>query len=136
MEDLELSIDGKLQLELIPYGSPNFDYKKIPNTILDSYVENLLETVTSLERDYTLFCGSVFKNSDLLNRHIVKKTVLSKNLSKKDGSLTKMKYEIINIQLQYKDRTIDAAILPHFAIQGAPLSEYGKFLYSNYGKHS
>jgi hypothetical protein len=65
----------------------------------------------------------------------VNKSTFREKLPKKDGGLTKLEYELINIKLKYKEKLLDVTILPHFTIQGAPIEEYGKFVYSNYGKY-
>ena len=36
---------------------------------------------------------------------------------------------------KYAEKVIDAAILPQYTKHGAPLSEYGKFVHANFGKH-
>ncbi|WP_319205418.1 hypothetical protein [uncultured Ilyobacter sp.] len=135
MEDLEISIDEKLQLQLIPYGTTNFNYKEIPEDTIDLYIEKVLKGVLAYERKYILFCGVVFRDSGYLNNYIVNKSIFRERLLKKDGTPTKNKYEFINIKIKYKDQLINAAILPHYGIQGAPIDEYGKFVYSNYGKY-
>lgn len=124
--NLQKVIDEKLQLELIPYGSPSFDFKKIDNDLLKLSIENTLRLIASLPRKYVIFCGKVFQSSSILDPYKKSSEKFEFKLRKKDGSETKNKYEFIFITLEIDNQTIHAGIAPQFAVQGAPISSYGE----------
>lgn len=130
--NLEIVVDQKLQLELVPYGSPNFDYKKIGVEKLKPFIETLLDTIAKKERKYVIFCGRVFEQ--ILSAYIKEASTISQKLKKVNGEDTKNEYQIINIKLVFQSKEIVACIAPQFAQQGCPLSEYGKFIAEFYGK--
>ncbi|MDR0829202.1 MAG: hypothetical protein LBN95_03710 [Prevotellaceae bacterium] len=130
--DLEIVIDKKLQLELVPFGSPNFNYLEIDVKNLNPFVTRLLNLLMENKRDYVFFCGRVFL--EILKKYIVKEKRHSFYLTKNDGSLTKSIFEAINIKLQLNNSEITACILPQYAKQGYPVSEYGKEVFNRYGQ--
>jgi len=81
--DLELLIDNKLQLELVPFGSPKFEPAKIGVANLRPYVERLLEVIALREREYLIFCGDVFEEA--LKEYIVSSKTHLFQLLKVDG---------------------------------------------------
>lgn len=133
--DLEIVLDNKLQLELIPFGSPNFEYKKVGINNIKTYMEILLDVISSKERKYIIFCGKVF--SELLDKGLFqekRKQGFSEQLVKKDETFTKINYQVINIKIKYNNKTICAAIAPQFAMQGCPIDKYGEMVKKYYGK--
>lgn len=129
--NLEVVVDKKLQLELVPFGSPNFDYKKIGIENLMPYIHQLIDVLTITNREYIIFCGRVFH--ELLKNYIVKEKTHSFHLEKVDGSTTQQKYDVINVILQYKEKEIKACIAPQFAQQGCPIKRYGEKVSNLYG---
>jgi hypothetical protein len=125
-QNLENVVDQKLQLELIPFGSPNFDYNKIPNSELDQYIDQILSLITSVKRSCIIFGGRVF--SKILSPFIVNKEIHRFKLLKVNGELTKNEYEIEKLSLSFEGKPFNAIIAPHFAIQGMPVEQYGKKL--------
>ena len=115
---------NKLQIELIPYGSPDFNFNKVGKEIINPFTEDIIQLIASYDRKFVLFCGKVFVEllkpfSDTLKTHKFR-------LVKNDGSLTKNYFEVINIMIKHGDSTpIRACILPQYAIQGSPASQYG-----------
>jgi hypothetical protein len=130
--DLEISIDKKLQLELVPFGSPNFNYSEIGVENLKLFVIRLLNLLMESKRDYVMFCGRVFQ--EILKDYIVKEKCHVFRLKKTDGNLTQSTFEVINIKLKFNDSEITACILPQYAKQGYPVSEYGQEVCNRYGK--
>lgn len=124
--NLQKVIDDKLQIELIPYGSPDFDYKKIGTSSLRFFIENTLKLIASSPRKYIIFCGKVFHATPLLEPYLKSRELFEFKLNKKDGSETKNKYEFVFITLEIDNQTINAGIAPQFALQGAPISSYGE----------
>lgn len=129
--NLENVIDQKLQLELIPFGSESFNFRKVGSKNLELLIKPMLKLIASSDRKYTLFCGRVFEH--VLNDFIVEKNKIEFKLTKKDGSETKNKFEIINLKIQIEDTTITGSIAPQFAKQGYPVEAYGKKIKELYG---
>ena len=130
--DLEISIDQKLQLELVPFGSPNFDYAKIGAENLKPFIEILLNLIMESERKYVIFCGRVFQT--ILEDFMGKRKTHTFKLEKNDGTKTLSDFEVINIKLEYNNKEITACIAPQFAKQGYPITRYGKQICELYGK--
>ena len=124
--NLQKVIDEKLQIELIPYGSPDFDYKKVGINSIKFFIENTLKLIASSPRKYIIFCGKVFQSTSLLQPYVKSSEVIEFKLNKKDGSKTKSKYEFAFVTLEIEHQTINAGIAPQFALQGAPISSYGE----------
>jgi len=131
-QNLEAVIDGKLQLELIPFGSPDFLYRKIGVNNIKPYVSRLLSIIGENQRKYVVFCGRVFEH--ILSDYIIDKTTHSFKLTKNEGNPTKSDFQVINITLQSEVKKINACIAPQFAKQGYPVTEYGKKVKELYGK--
>lgn len=125
-ENLENVVDQKLQIELIPFGSPNFDYTKIPKAELDEYIEQILCLITSVERSCIIFGGRVF--SRILSPFIISKELHRFKLQKVNGEYSKNKYEIEKLSLSFEGKSFNAFIATHFAIQGMPVQAYGRKL--------
>lgn len=125
-KNLENVVDKKLQIELIPFGSSNFDYLKIPRFELDKYIELILSLITAVERSCVIFGGRVF--SQILSPFIVHKELHRFKLKKINGELTKNEYEIEKLSLSYEGKSINVFVAPHFAIQGMPVEAYGRKL--------
>lgn len=129
--NLELVKDMKFQLELVPYGSPDFELKKLQKH-LGEFIEQRLKLIASSERKIVLFCGKIF--SDILAPYLRNKKGWSIKLKKKDGSTTKINYEFIKVEIAIGDQRFYAGIVPQYALQGAPLDEYGKMCANHYLK--
>ena len=122
-EDLEVVIDQKLQIELIPFGSENFNYSKVGIKNIEPFINNILSLISVKERKYTIFCGRVFE--EILDNYISKKHTHSFKLQKKDGTLTKGDYHFIEVELNFNNKIIKAIIAPQYATQGMPIDKYG-----------
>ncbi|MBP6234876.1 MAG: hypothetical protein KA270_01000 [Saprospiraceae bacterium] len=124
-------IDNKLQIELVPYGSPEFNFAKIGTENLIPFVDRILVHLLAQKRDYIIFCGKVF--IPLLQPYIIQEKVHSFKLLKKDGKSTVHDFHVISIKLKYDDKDITAVIAPQFAKQGYPVSQYGEMIKKYYG---
>lgn len=131
--NLETVIDKKLQLELVPYGSPNFDFKKIGLYPLKSHFENVLREIGSKKRKYVIFCGRVFE--DLLSHYITNRKDHSFKLVKNNGETTQSYFNCINIQIKLGDVSFNACVAPQFAKQGYPVERYGEKIKELYGQY-
>ena len=130
--DMEMSIDRKLQLELVPFGSPKFEPTRIGVDNLRPFVAPALNLLLEAERKYIIFCGRVFV--ELLKDYIVAEKRHAFHLVKKDGSLTKLMFEAINVKLKYNNREIIACIAPQYPMQGIPADKYGEKVREVYGR--
>jgi len=126
-KDLENVIDKKLQLELIPFGSENFNYNKIGIDNIKPFINNLLSIISSKKRKQIIFCGRVFE--EILKSYIIENKTHTFKLTKKDGSLTKNDYQFIEIKINFNNKIFDSVIAPQYATQGMPLEEYGRKYY-------
>lgn len=122
--NLEKVMDNKLQLELLPFGSSKFETSLIKDDALKSYIEILLDTITSQERGYVIFCGKVFET--VLKNYIVSKKDYEFKLPKVDGSIAKNNSSFSKIIINFNGNEISAGIAKSFAQQGLNMSEYGK----------
>ncbi len=125
-DDLEIVADKKLQLELVPFGSPDFNYQKVGAINLNAYIDRLLELIVSKDRKCVVFCGRVFH--DILKPFVVSEKIHCFKLLKINNEFTQNDYQLIEIQLEYKGKKLNAFIAPQYAKHGIPLSEYGKKL--------
>lgn len=131
--NLEIVSDNKLQIELVPFGSPNFNYAVIGMNNIKPFVERILNLLLLCERKYIIFCGKVF--IELLQPFIVEQKNHTFKLNKNDGSKTRDDFNVICIKLDCNGKTINAVITPQYAKQGYPISHYGemvKNLYDNF----
>lgn len=128
--NLELVVDNKLQLELIPYGSNTFSVNGWTEQLLRPHMSRVLDVIAEAHRDYIIFCGQVFA-------HIFGKYITSTHsfpLRKKDGGLSKNKARFSNLILAHNNQTIRCGIAHSFAQQGIAMGEYGKECKKHYEK--
>lgn len=118
--NLELSVDAKAQLELVPYGSASFNLRGHRTSAVAPHFDRLLDVVTSVERTHVMFCGVVFDT--LLARYVVNRHEF--RLDKLDGSRTANKYRFANVEIPHDGQIVRAGIASHYAIQGIPTDEY------------
>jgi len=119
-----------LQLELVRFGSPNFNFNKVGIENLQPFIDILMNVLLQSERKYIIFCGSVFEE---LFAHCPRKTHTF-YLTKKDGSRSAREYRVTNVKMQHHNQEIIACIAPHYAIQGIPADKYGEKVCHLYGK--
>lgn len=130
--NLEKVMDNKLQLELLPFGSSKFETALIKGNSLKPYIEILLDTIISHDREYIIFCGKVFET--LLKDYIVSKKDYEFKLPKVDGSMAKNNSSFSKIIINFNGNKISAGIAKSFAQQGLNMSEYGKKCYQLYNQ--
>jgi hypothetical protein len=131
-QNLEIVIDQKLQLELIPYGSADFNSHKIGVDLLRPFLIRLFDALNHAHRDYIIFCGKVFE------KILIPMSIKSKRhnfyLTKVDGTTTKSPFQLINLEVNFNGKQTCCAIAPQFAKQGYPVEAYGKKVFELYGK--
>ena len=122
-KDLEIVMDNKLQIELIPFGSENFNYNKVGIKNIEPFINNILSLIAAKERKQVIFCGRVF--DDILKEYVSKKKVHEFKLQKTDGTFTNGDYHFIEVEIKYNNKVIKAVIAPQYAMQGMPIEQYG-----------
>lgn len=122
-KDLEIVIDNKLQIELIPFGSEKFNYNKVGINNIEPFIQNILSLIIAKDRKLIIFCGRVFDK--ILNTYVIDKKIHEFKLQKKDGTLTDDNYHFIEIQMQHNNKNISAIIAPQYAMHGMPIDKYG-----------
>lgn len=127
-KDLEIVMDNKLQIELIPFGSDNFNYNEVGVKNIEPYIDNILSLIAAKERKLVVFCGRVFDS--ILNDYVSKKKIHEFKLQKTDGTFTKGDYHFIEVDIKHNDKIINAFIAPQYAMQGMPIEQYGNKLKS------
>lgn len=131
--NLERVVDDKLQLELIPYGSDNFDLQGFNATTLQPHFARLIDVVTACPRKYVIFCGRIF---DSLVRSTIR--TFKFNLTRKDGLASKGQYSFSVLMLPFNRQQIKAGLAHSFAnksLAGEIMEAYGrecKRIYDNY----
>jgi hypothetical protein len=123
------AIDQKLQLELIPYGSPKLPAGCLPPDAIAPFYERLMRVITAYPRDYVIFCGSIFES--LLAPYIVGRDDHAFRLPTSSG-VSRVEYRFSNLALDFDGRVVSAAIAPHFASPGVPMDAYGRTCHERY----
>ena len=127
-----LVCDRKLQLELVPYASPDFPAHKLPAEELDRHFERVLGVIAAFPRQYVLFCGAMF--DDLLDRS-GRRTSYEPHLfhlETKAGT-SKGQYRFSNVVIRFGEGSITAGVARSFATQGLPMRAYGAKCHELYG---
>jgi hypothetical protein len=127
--NLELAIDRKLQLELIPYASAAFSTRGFTKQILEPHYERIVRVITARPRRYVIFCGAVF--ATLLSDYVTREHGF--RLKKRDGSLERQTSRFANLRLPYGDETISAGLAHSWARQGIPMPSYAEEVRRRYG---
>jgi hypothetical protein len=120
--NLERVCDQKLQLEAVPYGSDNFTVTHRQAPALAAHFARLLDIIASAQRDYIVFCGSVFL--PLLPDAITKKHTF--RLQKVDGTITRNEAAFYNLEIKHDGQTIRAGLAATYAQQGIPMRSYAE----------
>lgn len=121
--------DDKLQLELVPYGSPEWPSIHNEPKLLQSNLDRVLEVITTHKRKYILFCGKVFMymlSHNLYDCEEIGHKTMTEYLDKVEGGKSSYRASIVNIGLTYKGKSIKAVILPTYPRRGLNHHDYGK----------
>jgi hypothetical protein len=106
--DLERSIDRKLQMELIPYGSSKFPSHRFTDSILQPHYERLLRVIEARPRDYVFFCGTALE--PLLRKFVVNSHTFY--LTKADGTRAKDKFRFSSLRLPFEGNSYSGPMVP------------------------
>jgi hypothetical protein len=125
---LERVIDEKLQLELVPYASPDFRTAKVhgARALLEAHIQRVVSVISAAPRDYVIFCGAIFER--LLAARIVERHDHETCLAKRDGTAMRDKSRFSTISLRTSERTISAGVAQSWARQGMPMESYAEWI--------
>lgn len=128
-----MAIDGKLQLELIPYASQKFETSKLSKELLKVHIDRVLSAIVAFPRQYVIFCGAVF--DDLLDSSglLSCRRDHQFHVPTKNGQ-SKSKYQFSNVKFLYEGVEVRAGVARSFATQGIPMDAYGLACSRLYGK--
>jgi hypothetical protein len=120
------AIDCKLQLELVPYATPDFPTSRFSVEDLRPHFQRVLDVIAAYDRKYVLFCGAVFEK--LLNQsgYELEWDHHDFHLPLVAGGMSKNPYHFSNVLIDYSGEPVRAAVARSFAIPGIPMSHYGQ----------
>lgn len=124
-------IDRKLQLELIPYASPDFTSRDLPFDYLKIHFERVLDVIASFPRRYVLFCDAVFDELLTRSNRLLSRDEHRFHLDTVAG-VSKALYRFSNVVLQHSGKIICAGLARSFATQGLPVDAYGVECHARY----
>lgn len=127
--NLAMVLDAKLQMELVPYGSPDFQTSTFPLESLRPHFDRILRVIASAPRRYVLFCGRAFE--PLVRRFIVETHVF--RLQKNDGTPERSESRFSTLEIPYEGEQITAGLATSWARQGIPMRAYGERVRDLYG---
>jgi hypothetical protein len=117
------AIDQKLQLELIPYGTPKLAPGCLPPDALTPFYQRLMGVIAAYPREYVILCGSIFES--LFAPCITERDDHSFRLPTSTG-VSRAAYRFSNLVLAYDGRRVPVGIAPNFASPGVPMDAYGR----------
>jgi hypothetical protein len=123
------AIDEKLQLELIPYGSPKFPPGCLAPDDVAPFYERLMRVITAYPRDYVILGAPVFES--LFAPFIVERDDHSFRLPTATG-VSRGEYRFSNLALAFDGRIVAAGIAPNLASPGVPMDAYGRACHERY----
>jgi hypothetical protein len=118
-----LVLDAKLQLELIPYGSPQFRLGRKGRDLLDQHFERLMDTIAAAPRTLVIFTGVDI--AALVKPYIVAGEDHRFRVMNQHGSPMRSRSRFAHLSIPYRNRTIDAWWAPSYPRQGLPMHGYG-----------
>lgn len=121
-ENLGRALGWKLQMELIPYGSPNFETWRLSKEVLRPHFERILTVIATRPRRYVLFCGAAFDS--LVDEYVVERHTF--HLTKNDGNPDRAASRFSLLQIPYGGSTITAGLASSWPRQGIPMRSYGE----------
>jgi hypothetical protein len=116
------SVDERLRLELIPYGSPKFPAAPLPADVLAPLYERLMRVITAYPRDFVVLCGPVLE--PILAPYIVARDEHRFRLPTSTG-VSRSEYAFCNLLLDVDGEHVAVGLAPHFASPGVPMDAYG-----------
>jgi hypothetical protein len=126
--NLERVVDHKLQMELIPYGSPNFETNRFTAGLIRQHFDRVLRVVCSHPRRYVFFCGNAF--APVLRDYVIDDQ--SFYLTKSDGNPDGMRSRFANLRIPFSGEVVSAGLCHSWARQGIPMRSYGEEVAARY----
>jgi hypothetical protein len=123
------AVDQKLQLELIPYGSPRFPVDALPPEVVAPQYERLMRVITAYPRDSVIVCGGELES--LLKPYIIDRDDHSFRLPTSTG-ISRAEYRFSNLLLDFDGGTVPVGLAPHYASPGVPMDAYGQRCHERY----
>jgi len=120
--NIAFSVDRRLHLELIPYGSPKFPAAPLPAEVLAPLYERLMRVITAYPRDFVVLCGPVLE--PILEPYIVARDEHRFRLPTSTG-VSRSEYAFCNLLLDVDGEHVAVGLAPHFASPGVPMDAYG-----------
>ena len=124
-QNLERAIDDKLQLEMVPYASNNFNTSAFSRELLQEHFDRLLAVITAKPRGYVIFCGSVFE--PLLKSFITEDFEFT--VPKNDGNETRDSARFSTLVLP---GAVKAGLAQTWPRQGLPMASYARAIIDRY----
>ena len=103
-KDLEIVIDNKLQIELIPFGSDNFNYNEVGIKNIEPFIDNILSLIAAKERKQQ-------RQQRYSSKSIQPQIQLSSQSIRK-------KVTVLNLVLQTSINCCDGNVDVHVPVQG------------------
>lgn len=126
--NLERVVDHKLQMELIPYSSPNFETHRFPARVIRDDFDRVLRVVCERPRRFVFFCGKAFE--PLIGRYAVDDHRFF--LTKSDGGVDSMQSRFANLRIPFEGGEVAAGLCHSWARQGIPMADYGRAVAARY----
>jgi hypothetical protein len=128
--------DHRCQLELIPYGSNNFNFKFFPNEVLDKYFNRLLDVIFATDRKVVIFCGAVFHEIiQRLNRgDLTLGKITAISAIRDDGEKAQYTLNYSTCKIIRNNKTLKCIIahtFPKPGLAGKLMEQYGDYIMSN-----
>jgi len=123
------AVDQRLQLELIPYGSPKFPAEPLAADVLAPLYDRLMGVVAAYPREYVILCGPVLET--VLAPYIVARDDHSFRLPTSTG-MSRAEYRFSNLLLEAEAGPVPVGLAPHFASPGVPMDAYGEACRARY----
>jgi hypothetical protein len=120
--NLELVVDGKLQMELVPYGSRDFRTGRFPPQLVQEHFNRVFGVISARSRRYVFFCGSAF--DPLIGRYAVDDHRFY--LPPKGGGRDRNSSRFANLVIPFEGRVVKAGLCRTWPRQGIPMDAYGK----------
>lgn len=129
--NLRRVVDCKLQLELIPYGSADFNAGAFQMASIRPHFERILRVIATCDRDFVVFCGKVF--TPILKDFVVGAPHRF-NLLKKGNVPERLTSTFANVEIPHRGKVIKAGWCQSWARKGLPMTAYAREVVARYAR--
>ena len=130
-ENLRRVVDCKLQLELIPYGSADFNAGAFEIAAIQPHFERILRVIATCPRDFVVFCGKVF--APLLKEFVIGDPYRF-NLLKKGNVPERLTSTFANIEIPHGATVVKGGWCQSWARKGLPMTAYAHAVVARYAR--